>query len=297
MTNTPLSTPSSANPSLPSTSGIAGSSRTPLKPLTESAINALQVSHGTFDPNVVKREFEEEGEDELSPVTLPKPVGDDEVEDSLSDMDLDPNDGDAPYLPTKKAAKKAASAVKARSKAKKGKRQAKGKGRAPTKRSVPASPLTTTSPATTTGAGPSHTPFFGHTGQVHSIHPSLLSDNHDLFQDLKNAMFPLMPPPTGSFLDVNDLLIRHPPALSPSNSHEAINQYSKSQEPHSAGEGQSKWEMYTCRACRKTYDGKNARSVARRHLQDKHGIPLGRQARRTRWDQGESTHVPLAFQS
>lgn len=48
----------------------------------------------------------------------------------------------------------------------------------------------------------------------------------------------------------------------------------------------STFEQYTCRLCRKTYNGKNARSVARRHLQDRHGVPLSLQQRRSRWDRG-----------
>ncbi|WVQ96767.1 hypothetical protein IAU59_003874 [Kwoniella sp. CBS 9459] len=77
----------------------------------------------------------------------------------------------------------------------------------------------------------------------------------------------LLPAPPGSILDVNDLLILHPPA----------------RETHGLGHT-SQYEMYTCRVCSKTYDGKNARSVARRHLQDKHGVPLAVQKRRSRWD-------------
>lgn len=110
------------------------------------------------------------------------------------------------------------------------------------------------------------------------------------FPGLKNITYPLLAAPEGTFLDVNDLLILHPPALSSDDSHVTVNQYNKeidtTNERWLAEMGKSKWEMYTCRGCRKTYDGKNARSVARRHLQDKHGIPLSQQARRTRWDLG-----------
>ncbi|WWC62301.1 uncharacterized protein I303_104897 [Kwoniella dejecticola CBS 10117] len=78
----------------------------------------------------------------------------------------------------------------------------------------------------------------------------------------------LLPAPPGCILDVNDLLILHPP-----------------EKENSALQGHtSQFEMYTCRVCSKTYDGKNARSVARRHLQDKHGVPLSVQKRRSRWD-------------
>ena len=103
---------------------------------------------------------------------------------------------------------------------------------------------------------------------------------------LKNSRGPLLPAPEGSSLEVNDLLILHPPSLSPSRASEPVNQYSEAPAPEGY---QSRFEMYTCRVCSKTYDGKNARSVARRHLQDKHGVPLAMQQRRTRWDQGEWT--------
>lgn len=46
-------------------------------------------------------------------------------------------------------------------------------------------------------------------------------------------------------------------------------------------------ESYSCDACSKLYQGKNARSVWRRHLQDKHGVPLAMQPRKTRWDSGQ----------
>ncbi|GAA6021196.1 hypothetical protein JCM10207_008351 [Rhodosporidiobolus poonsookiae] len=41
---------------------------------------------------------------------------------------------------------------------------------------------------------------------------------------------------------------------------------------------------FKCPQCDKIYRGKHARSIWRRHLQDKHGIPLSAQPRRTRWD-------------
>ncbi|WWC88857.1 uncharacterized protein L201_003772 [Kwoniella dendrophila CBS 6074] len=78
----------------------------------------------------------------------------------------------------------------------------------------------------------------------------------------------LLPAPEGCILDVNDLLLLHPPE-----------KVSEGLQGH-----RSQYEMYTCRVCSKTYDGKNARSVARRHLQDKHGVPLSVQKRRSRWD-------------
>lgn len=43
---------------------------------------------------------------------------------------------------------------------------------------------------------------------------------------------------------------------------------------------------FKCPQCDKVYQGKHARSIWRRHLQDKHGIPLSSQPRRTRWDNG-----------
>ncbi|GAA5861607.1 hypothetical protein JCM8547_008089 [Rhodosporidiobolus lusitaniae] len=41
---------------------------------------------------------------------------------------------------------------------------------------------------------------------------------------------------------------------------------------------------FKCPQCDKVYRGKHARSIWRRHLQDKHDIPLSQQPRRTRWD-------------
>ncbi|WFD33962.1 hypothetical protein MCUN1_000790 [Malassezia cuniculi] len=42
--------------------------------------------------------------------------------------------------------------------------------------------------------------------------------------------------------------------------------------------------VFVCPHCQKRYVGKHARSIWRRHLQDKHAIPLSVQPRRTRWD-------------
>lgn len=43
---------------------------------------------------------------------------------------------------------------------------------------------------------------------------------------------------------------------------------------------------FPCPYCEKKYTGKHARSIWRRHLQDKHEIPLALQPRKTRWDNG-----------
>lgn len=79
-----------------------------------------------------------------------------------------------------------------------------------------------------------------------------------------NGLLPC-PAAPGWSLDVNDLLILHPDA-------------------HKGDKAYTAWKLITCRVCGKTYDGKNGRSVARRHLQDKHGMPLAAQSRRSRWD-------------
>lgn len=44
---------------------------------------------------------------------------------------------------------------------------------------------------------------------------------------------------------------------------------------------------FPCPYCDKKYSGKHARSIWRRHLQDKHEIPLALQPRKTRWDNGQ----------
>ncbi|KAK4052531.1 hypothetical protein OIO90_004298 [Microbotryomycetes sp. JL221] len=51
-----------------------------------------------------------------------------------------------------------------------------------------------------------------------------------------------------------------------------------------AGPASSESTSFRCAHCDKVYQGKHARSIWRRHLQDKHGIPLSQQPRRTRWD-------------
>ncbi|GAA6061881.1 hypothetical protein JCM10212_000522 [Sporobolomyces blumeae] len=51
-----------------------------------------------------------------------------------------------------------------------------------------------------------------------------------------------------------------------------------------AGPASSTSTDFKCPNCDKVYKGKHARSIWRRHLQDKHGIPLSQQPRRTRWD-------------
>jgi len=99
----------------------------------------------------------------------------------------------------------------------------------------------------------------------------------------------LLPAPEGSILDVHNLLILHPPrkSLNPSQIStlkSPFQQYTRDNADDE--EYTSPFEMYTCRVCSKTYDGRNARSVARRHLQDKHGLSLGNQPRRSRWDGG-----------
>lgn len=54
-----------------------------------------------------------------------------------------------------------------------------------------------------------------------------------------------------------------------------------------AGPASSSETDFKCPNCDKVYKGKHARSIWRRHLQDKHGIPLAQQPRRTRWDNGK----------
>ena len=131
--------------------------------------------------------------------------------------------------------------------------------------------------STRTTAPPPHT----RTGSKVSDDPNALPF------PLRNARETLLPAPPGARLEVNDLLILHPPSLGP----HAIPSAPQNQYNHAPALGgyQSMYEMYTCRACHKTFDGKNARSVVRRHLQDKHGFPLSMQKRRTRWDGGEKS--------
>ena len=51
--------------------------------------------------------------------------------------------------------------------------------------------------------------------------------------------------------------------------------------------------IFPCPFCEKSYGGKHGRSIWRRHLSNKHGIPLHVQPRKTRWDNGESCRTSL----
>lgn len=256
---------------------------------------------GVFDSREVEDDDETsgdldgEGESELDtgnvrfppgqyhpPLVYP-PMGDNTAVDVEFDLEEEDQDeyhpqstGSAP-----KGKGKAKSKAKPKGKAKaKAKSRARGKGRA-------------------SGAKYQPVPLHAPPPPIRGSHPGEKStantpDTDSPFPGLINAILPLLPVPPGASLDVNDLLILHPPQLSPTRTgHTPVNQYTRSvqddgeQPPGESGIVPSQYEMYTCRACRKTYDGKNARSVARRHLQDKHGVPLSAQSRRTRWDGGE----------
>lgn len=56
------------------------------------------------------------------------------------------------------------------------------------------------------------------------------------------------------------------------------------QEAQDAAASEGSNGVFACPYCDKRYNGKHARSIWRRHLQDKHAIPLSQQPRRTRWD-------------
>lgn len=62
---------------------------------------------------------------------------------------------------------------------------------------------------------------------------------------------------------------------------------------HPAGPPASSTSVFQCTedGCSKSYKGKNARSIWKRHLADKHGIGLSSQKKRTRWDSGASCHA------
>lgn len=55
-----------------------------------------------------------------------------------------------------------------------------------------------------------------------------------------------------------------------------------------AGPASDENTPFECPRCDKVYKGKHARSIWRRHMQDKHGVALKDQPRRTRWDNGKS---------
>jgi hypothetical protein len=243
----------------------------------------------TFTP--ARYEYEE-GEDEISPALSRRVLGEVDtpsvIDPELDDEILEELEEDE-YQPTSAQRKKGKGRASTVKKGKgKGKATGKGKGKAKgrPRNSAAKQPRTT---------------IRGEVRPAPSIQPRLDDTQYDTydtdshintsyFPGLKNITYPLLAAPEGTFLDVNDLLILHPPALNSDDSHVTVNQYNKEVDTRDerwlAEMGKSKFEMYTCRGCRKTYDGKNARSVARRHLQDKHGIPLSQQARRTRWDIG-----------
>lgn len=268
----------------------------------------------------------EEGEEEISPALTSRLIDDDHPDepttgtpqDAEVEVEQDVEDGenqavekededDAEYAPAATTAVKK-SKPRAKGKGKKGKGRAKGKAKGKGKKKAP---MSSVSPGGEAGGGGRRRQRQHYTTSDSSVcmPPSNTGwdggPDDDILYALRNVQWPLMACTEGSLLEVNDLLILHPPALSPSHKdkHVPTNQYSRPGPSgsnfgnHSAASpspipGQSMFEMYTCRACRKTYDGKNARSVARRHLQDKHGIPLSKQARRTRWDLGTYTFLP-----
>lgn len=270
----------------------------PLLSHTQSLPNFKHGPLANITNTIQSRGYEyehQEGEEEISPALSRRVIGevdtpsviDPELEDDLpEEMEEDE------YQPTSaqrvRKGKGKSKATGGGVKKGKGKSKAKGKGKAKAK-----------AKSRTSGAAQPRTTLRGEARPAPSIHPGIDTydtydtDSHintSYFPGLKNITYPLLAAPEGTFLDVNDLLILHPPALASDDSHVIVNQYNKevdtSDERWLAEMGKSKFEMYTCRGCRKTYDGKNARSVARRHLQDKHGIPLSQQARRTRWDIG-----------
>ncbi|WFD18010.1 hypothetical protein MCAP1_000222 [Malassezia caprae] len=77
------------------------------------------------------------------------------------------------------------------------------------------------------------------------------------------------PPPTMRIPDMDELL-----ALS--------------RQAQVKADGSPNENVFICPHCEKRYTGKHARSIWRRHLQDKHSIPLSLQPRRTRWDRDEN---------
>jgi hypothetical protein len=234
----------------------------------------------------------EEGEDEISPALSRRVLGEVDtpsvIDPELDDEILEELEEDE-YQPASAQRKKGKGRASGVKKGKgKGKAIGKGKGKAKGRPRSSAAKQPRTTIRGEVRPAPSIQPRIGDT--QYDTYDTDSHINTSYFPGLKNITYPLLAAPEGTFLDVNDLLILHPPALNSDDSHVTVNQYNKEVDTRDerwlAEMGKSKFEMYTCRGCRKTYDGKNARSVARRHLQDKHGIPLSQQARRTRWDIG-----------
>ena len=234
-----------------------------------------------------------EGEDEVSPALSGRVLGEVDtpsvIDPELEDEILEELEEDE-YQPTSAQRKKGKGRASTVKKGKgKGKATGKGKGKAKGRPRSSAAKQPRTTIRGEVRPAPSIQPRIDNT--AYDTYDTDSHINTSYFPGLKNITYPLLAAPEGTFLDDNDLLILHPPALNSDDSHVTVNQYNKEVDTRDerwlAEMGKSKFEMYTCRGCRKTYDGKNARSVARRHLQDKHGIPLSQQARRTRWDIGE----------
>jgi hypothetical protein len=201
---------------------------------------------------------------------------------------VEPTESDAEYTPRKARAaskKKATKGGKGGAAKSKAKPKSKGKSKPKSK-----------SKATGKGAALASSQPASASASIY-IHP-LAPLPPNLHNALKNRPMPpsdpsiepylqhldpngLLPAPPGSRLDVNELLIVHPAVANPEQ-HQAL----------PGGLLPSRFEQYTCRMCRKTYEGRNARSVARRHLQDKHDVPLASQPRRSRWDFSELQNAP-----
>lgn len=138
---------------------------------------------------------------------------------------------------------------------------------------------------------------------INTTHPSNHPPSPALLPiPIKNNTYgSLLTVPPEAHLEVNGLLLLKPPTLPPlpdGTQQPPLNQYNRDIPGFGeVDQHESQYEQYTCRVCRRTYDGKNARSVARRHLQDKHGVPLAAQERRTRWDTGEYERSQPSYES
>jgi hypothetical protein len=261
----------------------------PLPPRTDTP----PLSYVHMQPDMVEQTYSHQSQsrETTAPLTVFQDDPDDYNHGHGHDQ-AEPDESDPEYTPrksraaSKKKASKGGKGGEAKSKAK-----PKGKGKSKAKSNTKAMGKAATLASSQSASAPAPAPIY-----IHPLAP--LPPN--LHNALKNRPMPpsdpsiepylqhldpngLLPAPPGSRLDVNELLIVHPAVADPEQHHTLP-----------GGLLPSRFEQYTCRMCRKTYEGRNARSVARRHLQDKHDVPLASQPRRSRWDFSESRGVLLS---
>jgi hypothetical protein len=127
--------------------------------------------------------------------------------------------------------------------------------------------------------------FHSHHVHVHDAF-AYLPIEHQLALDAYPTTLPDLYPAPAPFFDA-------PPPLRPSpiastSAYTFPDPFQDYNNPSPIADPETGQPVFCCPHCQKAYTGKHARSIWRRHLQDKHHIPLSAQPRRTRWDSGTS---------